>query len=278
MRWLPSLVVLVIVAGSAAGQPADYLDKVESMPDFLQTDKDGEFAKGGSRYCGPVSASNGLLWLSQHGYPKLAPAAESDKEIQIQLIRTLASPQFMDTQEEDRNGTNASSFLRGLDAFVRQKGYGFQALQIQGDSPLARNLEAARVGAVPDLKWIKKGISNSKGMVCLSFGYYDHDPATHRYVRKDGHWVTLAGYRGDTLIVSNPAASAGKSTSHDELHLEPLGRNDVLVRVIRSSGASRTPDRAVSTPSAGFFRLSKESAWKKNSTTVLDAAVVLIMR
>ena len=50
---------------------------------------------------------------------KVSYAGESDKEIQIQLIRTLASPQFMDTQEDERNGTNASSFLRGLDAYVR---------------------------------------------------------------------------------------------------------------------------------------------------------------
>ena len=28
MRWLPSLVVLVFAASPAAGQPADYLDKI----------------------------------------------------------------------------------------------------------------------------------------------------------------------------------------------------------------------------------------------------------
>ena len=49
MRLLPSLVILVLAAAPVSGQPADYLDKIGTMPDFLQTDKKGEFAKGGTR-------------------------------------------------------------------------------------------------------------------------------------------------------------------------------------------------------------------------------------
>jgi hypothetical protein len=100
MRSLTTLIAWLVLAAPAAAQPADFLSKVESMPDFLQTDKDGEFVKGGTRYCAPVAASNALIWLSRNGYPKLAPTGEVDKEIQIQLIRTLALPQFMDTERE----------------------------------------------------------------------------------------------------------------------------------------------------------------------------------
>jgi hypothetical protein len=277
MRSLTALVTWFALVAPAAAQPADFLSKVESMPDFLQTDKDGEFVKGGTRYCAPVAASNALIWLSRNGYPKLAPIGEADKETQIQLIRTLALPQFMDTEAEEHNGTSASSFLRGLDAYIRQKGYAIQVLQIQGDSPLARNLEAARAGTVPDIKWIKRGISHPKGLVWLNFGYYVHEPAAKRYVRKDGHWVTLAGYRGDILIVSNPAQSAGRSPSHDELKLEPLLKNELLVRMLHSI-PPRPTDRLVTVPATGFFKLAKDSAWKKDATTILDAAVVLIMR
>src|SRR6266446_4771239 len=67
-------------------QPSAYRAKVQNTPRFLQTDRDAGFENAGDQYCAPTAVSNSLMWLANHGYRKLKPAAESDKDTQIQMI------------------------------------------------------------------------------------------------------------------------------------------------------------------------------------------------
>src|SRR5262245_52175601 len=111
---LSSLLIALMFAATTAETPAVCTAKISAMPDFCQVDEDGHFDNGGKVFCGPVAVSNSLVWLSQNGFPKLLPPVEkkgdlgngngsadsdhkidSQKAAQIELIRTLGSPDFM---------------------------------------------------------------------------------------------------------------------------------------------------------------------------------------
>jgi hypothetical protein len=51
------------------GEVADGAEgsKVAETPDLVQTCRAAGFFKGGSDYCGPVAASNSLVWLARRG-------------------------------------------------------------------------------------------------------------------------------------------------------------------------------------------------------------------
>lgn len=264
MRILLSACLFLANASMAQSQPPSFSKKINDTPDFLQTDKSAGFTKGGTRYCGPVAASNSLLWLAKNGYPKLKPPAKTEKESQISLIRKLASANLMDTEDEAKNGTSVGRFLVGLDGYIKQNGYACERLEMQGISPtLSKDWEHARKAQEPNPDWVKEAISHPKGVAWLHVGWYTHDPAKNEYSRSDGHFVTLVGYRGDTFIVHNPAPWAGTNVTHDELKSQKLTAGSLI-----SNGKARSAD--------GFYRLTGESLRTKAPVCILENAIVLI--
>src|SRR5262249_35148137 len=146
--------VALMFAATTAETPAVCTAKVSAMPDFCQVDEDGHFDNGGKVFCGPVAVSNSLVWLSQNGFPKMLPPVEkkgdpdnvngnggngsaegdhkidSQKSAQIELIRTLGSPDFMGTEGHD--GTSATRLIRGLGKYVADHGYKVDHVEYRG--------------------------------------------------------------------------------------------------------------------------------------------------
>ena len=264
-------------------QPAICVDKIFSTPDFTQTDPRGHFAAGGKNYCAPVAVSNSFVWLSKHGFPGLMPGnsketkiGQDDKKLieqQIELIKILASPAYMNTRAED--GTEVANIVKGIKKYVLGRGYEIKQLSYQGfrmtdpefDSGLKR----------PRVPWIKNAITGNS-VVWLNIGWYKHKPDSTTYIRIGGHWVTLVGYGKDAqnqaisnvFVVHNPSQLAGTSFHNDFLTLAPVN-NGVLVSHRILFGFPR--------PSFGFYQITSGLPPIPDcNTAILEGAVMLELR
>ena len=78
--------------------------KAKEFPDLGQFRIGAGFRHFGVMYCGPVAASNALIWLALNGYPRLAPSesdpTQSQRKQQIKVIRELALPQSQSPSQE----------------------------------------------------------------------------------------------------------------------------------------------------------------------------------
>lgn len=171
---------------------------IKEMPSFDQ--RDDEFNDGGLRYCGPTAAANALMWLADHGYPRLKPKVRDEQLAQKELIKQLAT--FMGVH---RDGSTSSGFLCGVKAYVRSQGYTPGIDHLSGQTRSNGRLTA------PDLTLLNESM-NPNTVAWLGLGIYRLDPHERKLRRISGHMVTLAGTMpakaptGDAvgLIISDP--------------------------------------------------------------------------
>jgi hypothetical protein len=202
-----------------------YLGKMSSLPDYLQTDPAyGGLPENGRMYCGPVAVANSIMWLDEHGYDRLVPDTADRKKDQFELISLLGSSVYMDTAPE--SGTSLGGFLNGVHRYVLDRGYPHAQLAYQGWRDHGTAFGTGVV--VPDLTWTKAGIRGTAS-AWLNIGWYTYDPESDEYTRRDGHWVTLAGYGQDDrlenptyLVIHDPAWGTGTSIRNHYLLLERI--------------------------------------------------------
>jgi hypothetical protein len=259
---LIGVAVLLLVVGDREGvadEPAEqHADRrVETTPDFEQTQ--ANLPRNGSAYCAPVSASNGLVWLAKHGYPRLVPGD------QLSLFKVLGSAYFMNTDDEDGTGTNG--VMSGLAKYVMSRGYEVERLAYQGWRPVDQRFE--RIDGHANAVQVVNGLQDNS-IVLLNVGWYKRQGSW--YQRVGGHWVTLVGVvKGENscLVIHDPS---GRSRRGDH--------ERVTVGLIRS-GKLTGSKRGLPVTAMGAWELGGELKTNRSSganTAVLDGAVLLQLK
>ena len=98
--------------GSYENVTAFSLEKLEDTPDLMQSLPQAGLPWGGLAHCGPVAASNSIVWLAKHGFDQLLVPFEATAAGQGKLARLLGSKKYMHTTEH--NGTDVDNFKRGI--------------------------------------------------------------------------------------------------------------------------------------------------------------------
>ncbi|HEX3068333.1 MAG TPA: hypothetical protein VHX14_07140 [Thermoanaerobaculia bacterium] len=250
---------IALLSVTLVAQPASYRAKVQSTPRFLQTDREAGFENAGDQYCAPTAVSNSLMWLANHGYRKLKPAAASEKAAQIRMIKLLADSDLMNTNPE--KGTDVAEVIAGVQGYVGNVGYEIEELQYSGWRPAPRDVVS---GKFPDLDAVKEAIADPHGAAWLNVGWYRYDEDSGNYVRSGGHWVTVVGYDGDDLLIHDPSPRAGAGFSTQRITLEAIEDG-------RLTGRQANLPRSAK----GYFIVGGEMKVSKNVTCILDGAVVM---
>ncbi|QEG37967.1 hypothetical protein [Bythopirellula goksoeyrii] len=230
-------------------------ERVESTPDLPQDQR--SLPGNGDQYCAPVSASNGLIWLAEQGYPNLM------RTNQIDLAKELGSPSFMNTSVN--NGTGVKDVGLGLGKYVTVCGYEIQDLAYQ--SWRSKNKRSIRkIPGHANPVSITRGLRKDS-IVLLNIGWYKQ--SGNDYERLSGHWVTLAG--------------AGKEDApilfvHDPSGRSPEGQHErVSCKRIRT-GKLVGSDEYLPLSAKGAWQLGGELKLKTNTgadTAILDGAIML---
>jgi hypothetical protein len=219
--------------------PPSFTDNINAIPDLLQSDERAGFPNRGLHICSLVAASNSLMWLGNNGYPNLVEHSGDAFQDQVKLIRTLGLPAY--TRARPAVGTTFAQLIRGVRAYVKERGYAIRRLECQGwYSPKADANQP-----MPQLDWLKRGMLHN-GAVWLSLGFYRFDDTANVYRYQGGHAVTLVGYRPDAsgspgetvLIIHDPSPTAGDSFSNDSVTARRLTSGTVFSARSRGRPAS----------------------------------------
>src|SRR5579872_3877251 len=120
--------------------PAQYTDKVAATPHFYQRDPRWDLSIAGETYCVPASVSDSLVYFAANGFGALLPIDSQDlltenpkRELaQAELVKTLASPEYMNTKLAVGQGTSPSEALFGIRRYVEHSGYVCERLEYEG--------------------------------------------------------------------------------------------------------------------------------------------------
>ncbi len=225
---LISSIILICSGSILEAYPPVNLERINTIPDLLQTHWKGHFDLGGFFHCGPVAASNSFAWFYLIGYRHILPGASDVNNEQIELAKKLGSSPYMNT-EFSRGGTTAEDLVRGIEKYISECGYRNSTVTYTGWDPF--HTEYPDPVRIPDMTFIKNGFENA-GSVLLNIGWYVYDPKAETYTRKSGHWVTLAGYGmdvsghvcPDTLVIHDPAPWAGKDFQNHYVRFETIDK------------------------------------------------------
>ncbi|MEA2162036.1 MAG: hypothetical protein QOK37_163 [Thermoanaerobaculia bacterium] len=261
-RSISLFVAIFLTSTILLGQPSSYRAKVQNTPRFLQTDPDAGFENAGDQYCAPTAVSNSLMWLANHGYRKLKPEGDSEKDSQIAMIKALADSDLMNTNPE--KGTDVAEVITGVQGYVENAGYEVDTLQYSGWRPAP---DDAASGEYPDVDAVKEAIADPHGAAWLNVGWYRYNESTGNYARSGGHWVTVVGYDGDDLLIHDPSPRAGSGFSTQRITLEPIESG-------RLTGNQANLPRSAE----GYFIVGGEMKVSRNVTCILDGAVVMKLR
>lgn len=250
-------------------------ERIEQTPDLMQSAPEAKLPGAGMTYCGPVAVSNSLIYLAEHGYPKLAPAHGS-KGTQGELARKLA--QYMGTNT--KRGTSVERLLNGVHRFVKDRGYAIDSLQYQGWEPHPASCSTGV--KYPQVQFLENSLQGDTA-VWLKIGWYKYSSRTGLYHLFEGHWVTLVGCESqensssvpakpaadeDVLIIHDPAPRSGSQFSSERVRLEPI-----------TGGSFHTIDGHPAMPANGFFKLKGDLKIKPGADCgILDGVVVLKLK
>ena len=211
-------------ASAPKAQPTATKD--DATPDFCQTDKEGEFDNGGRVFCGPVAISNSLMCLAETGYPQLISKSDTPKKSQIELIRTLASPDYMHTHG---TGTNTLRLMRGANKYITEHGYTCSQLEYRGWRKVNKELKPSE--ELPTIDWMAAALTQTAGSACVNIGWYTYDEPTNTYIRRGGHWMTgTAAYSKDKLAyvtLLDPASRSGLGKVVHQARVEQLKKSAI---------------------------------------------------
>jgi hypothetical protein len=240
---LPLLLQFAVVSPLVAGSNTEFID---AIPDFTQSRISEPAYAYGAELCAPVAVSNSLSWMIR------------SRSTQAELVKLLASRDYMNT--DIRRGTRTRDLLEGVHAIAMDLFAGYSSLEYQG---WKRHPARFSTGVeIPDIGWIT-GEMDQNTAVWLNVGWYRHDRGHNVYHRVGGHWVTLAGYDGDVLIIHDPAPRAGLSFANEYVHTS-LIKDGYLAD--RKTGLHR--------PAAGYLLLGQGMHIKSIAdVAVIDGAV-----
>lgn len=205
-----ALLLLFPVLGHAQEHDAKHPTVIlRSIPDLTQTIDGAGFAGGGSQFCAPVAVSNSLVWLE---------GRQREQRYQIELVKELASKEFMNTSTVD--GTGTSELIRGVLKYAQQKWPNFNRLEYSGWRYCP---EERRVAKKPTIDWMIDGL-HEKSAVWINVGWYvtKQQGDEIEFQRVGGHWVTFVGHSNGKLILHDPAPRAGKKPSKEMVRFEIL--------------------------------------------------------
>jgi hypothetical protein len=245
--------------------PAFYIRKLEDMPDLLQSN--ARLPGNGSTYCGPVSASNSLVWLSRNGYKALMPGVGDDSQLRVAGV--LGSEAYMNASL--KNGTDVRRFIKGIRKYIEDKG---MAARVLHQGWRCHTEASSHAEDVPTLEFIKSGVLG-KNVAFLNIGWYTYNEQSDAYRRFSGHWLSVAGYGKDenglenrsTIIACDPAPRAGYARDFEYIELAPI-RSGRLIGKYR--GLPRS--------ARGFFKL--EGGMHLNplaDVAILDSVVAVML-
>lgn len=267
---IPIFLALAFALSSSIAH-AESPNKAEATPDFCQTDKEGQFDKGGRVFCGPVAVSNSLMYLAQSGSPLLLDGKEPQKQTQIELIRTLGSPDYMATEGAD--GTSTQRLMNGASKYVTEHGCKFSKLEYRGWRNAKKEFKPT--DERPSLQWVAEAVDNPRGTACINVGWYTHDSATDTYTRHGGHWITVTGASDSAdeplLALHDPASRSGAGKVTHQAHVDSL-----------SSGTLSDPSADRSTKAEGLFvirdgLIPKTVVKGEKTHPIIDGIVVMIL-
>ena len=189
------LLQFALVSPLMAGGNTEF---IAAIPDFTQSRISEPAYAYGAELCAPVAVSNSLSWMT------------NTRSMQTELVKLLASRDYMNTDVS--RGTRTSDLLYGVHAIAKDLFAGYSSLEYQGWKKHPARFSTGV--EIPDIGWITEGVSRNSA-VWLNVGWYQHDNKHNVYHRVGGHWVTLAGYDGDVLIIHDPAPRAGLSFANE---------------------------------------------------------------
>ena len=193
--------LLLLVITSSPLMAASNTTFINEIPDFTQSRITGWQYGHGSELCAPVVVSNSLLWLA------------NIRGGQAELAQLLASSRYMNT--DVWRGTRTTDILTGVDAIAMDLFGGYTGLEYQGWKK--HPVQYSTGVEVPDIHWITAGVEKDSA-VWLNVGWYRYDRRKNSYNRVGGHWVTLAGYDANILIIHDPAPRAGHGFANEYVH------------------------------------------------------------
>lgn len=202
LQFLLALALLSVPCIYAAdGLPAACTLRIMDVADFKQSNPKAGFTNGGSEFCAPTSLSDWLMYYAAHGYPKLVEKGADPESTQIDLIKTLSTKDYLNTNPEI--GTDPSQITKGLEKYVVDHGYKVKRLEYQGWRPCSGKYNMGV--STPKLEWLKSGCKE-KSCTLINYGWYQYDESSDTYKRTGGHWVALVGYGKDGAGKANPNA------------------------------------------------------------------------
>jgi hypothetical protein len=236
--------------------PAHYLDKVDGTPDFSQNDHHfGKLPGDGKELCAPVALSNSLVWLNQHGYPKLLGKPKPTPADQADLIRRLCHDDFLGT--DLKIGTPPKRVALGIEKYFKHAGYECKVEQMGWRS------STHRIGKVPDENWLLKSCMGRSNLLINVGWYKTHKTAYHRL---GGHWVTLVGFEEKNgkreLLIHDPNSHGGNEKKSERCHLISLPAHHSLET---QEGEALKAD--------GYFELRGIHLAKEATLAIIDEAV-----
>jgi hypothetical protein len=205
--------------------PGSYSQRINDVSDFKQNNPHAQFAAGGKDFCAPTCLSDYIMWLGKNGYPALLPAGDNLEQVQIALIKKLASADYLGP--DPNSGTSPQQIMIGLKKYITDSGYSIKSLSYQGFRPAAK--EFFKGVSAPSLSWLKAG-SIAPKCCWLNIGWYRYDEDTDTYSRTGGHWMALVGYGTNaknqpspsTIIVHDPIPRFGVEKSNVYIDLQKL--------------------------------------------------------
>ena len=177
------------------------------VPDFCQ--RDTRFGPLPKNACGPVAASNLLIYLNNTGFPNLLSKENPGPEDQAKLINLLSSDKYMKLDKE--TGVSPYNLMTGLNQYVTDRNYkidieyiGYQVDQIDKE----QNLNGGE-NITPKIIEAKL----KQGSECiLRIGYYKDN------ARVDGHYGTVVGLKEGNphkILIHDPSKSSGLEKRQD---------------------------------------------------------------
>lgn len=248
--------ILCVCLFQQATERISYDAKLAAMPDFCQEDhRHGKLPFEGSVLCAPVAVSNALVWLDEHGFPKIIAGSRNTPRRQAALIRELASERYMFTLED--GGTSPLQLIRGVERLLKNRGYG-AAIENMGWRSQTKS-----VGQIPDVQWMLNSVEDDSNLL-LNVGWYVFEKERRVYRRTAGHFVTVAGYEQSgsdvTLHIHDPAKSDGLEKQTTACTLRPL------------KGKTRL-EGGLTIAANGFFELDGIQVKEGNDVGIVDQAI-----
>ncbi|WP_425398493.1 hypothetical protein [Aeoliella sp.] len=250
--------VFMLTAPALASPPRDLKERIEDTPDLPQVHE--SLPGRGGQYCGPVAASNALVWLAGRGYPELVPGS------QLELAETLGSPGLMNTAKT--RGTGPHALIRGLTGYVEDRGYQVDQVAYHGWRKVKRDLVRTVPGHPNAVEVARRLDADTIGL--LNVGWYKKEGGDYR--RLGGHWVTLLGADPDDSAIL---------IIHDPARRSPEGQHERMAVTRIESGTLINPNRNTKRDAAGAWQLGGElkiNTQKGATTSVLDNVVLLRLK